>query len=563
MTLSLKPSHLRRYKDILRLFIKYGRGDLVRAAELDEGLDEASLPPSTAAEAEGLAADLEAMGPTFVKLGQLLSTRADILPAAYVQSLSRLRDRVDPMPGEDMMLTIEEELGVRVSRAFPEFEVKPLASASLGQVHRATLRDGRPVAIKVQRPDARRRVLEDMEALGEIAGLLDRHTELGRRLQFQGLLEEFRRSLLRELDYRQEARHLVTIADNLREFDRIVVPRPVEDFSTSRVLTMEYISGYKVSDLNPLVRVELAGEELADQLFRAYLKQILVDGFLHADPHPGNVLVTADGRLALLDLGMVVRIPPAMQNRLVALLLAVGDGHAEEAADALLDISESRDPVDRAALTRRLSDIVGRFRDAALKDLDMGRVLVEITRTAVDGGLRLPSEFSMVGQTLLKLDAVGRILSPDFDANAAIRTNALQLLRRRMWKEESLGGFFKTAMAFREFAGQLPSRAGRILDLVADNRLKLEVDAIDEQYLMTGLQKIANRITLGLVLAALIVGAALMMRIDTSTRLFGYPALAILLFLGAALGIVLLAVTILFRDDPPAGSAPPDQPSPS
>jgi len=561
MTLSLKPSHLKRYRDILRLFIKYGRADLIRAADLDESFEE-SPSPGGAAKAEDLAADFEAMGPTFIKLGQLLSTRTDLLPSAYIQSLSRLRDHVDPVPGEQMLATIEEDLGVKVSRAFPDFELKPLATASLGQVHHARLRDGRDVVVKVQRPDVRRRVLEDMEALGELAGLLDRHTELGSRIHFEGLLDEFRRSLLRELDYRQEARHLLTIAENLKEFDRILVPRPVEDFSSSRVLTMDYISGFRVSDLNPLARVELDGDALAEQLFRAYLKQILVDGFLHADPHPGNVFVTDDGRLALLDLGMVVRLPPGLQNRLVTLILAIGEGRSEETADALLDISETKDHIDRAALIRRLSDLIGRFHESQLKDLNMGRVLVEITRSSLDNGLRLPSEFSMVGQTLLKLDAVGRILAPEFDTNEAIRNNALSLLHRRIWKEESLGGLFKTALAFKEFAGQFPARAGRILDLVAENRLKVQVDAIDEQYLMTGLQKIANRVTLGLVLAALIIGAALLMRIETTFRLLGYPALAILLFLGAAIGIGLLAFNIVFRDDPPPDDSPADRASP-
>jgi len=560
MTLSLKPSHLKRYRDILKLFIKYGRGDLIRAAELDEEVEE-PVAPGASAKAEDLAADFEAMGPTFIKLGQLLSTRTDLLPAPYIQSLSRLRDHVDPVPGEHMLATIEEDLGVKVSRAFPDFDLKPLATASLGQVHRARLRYGRDVVVKVQRPDVRRRVLEDMAALGEIAGLLDRHTELGRRIHFEGLLDEFRRSLLRELDYRQEARHLLTIAENLKEFDRILVPRPFEDFSSARVLTMDYISGFRVSDLTPVARVELDGNALAEQLFRAYLKQILVDGFLHADPHPGNVFVTEDGRLALLDLGMVVRLPPGLQNRLVTLILAIGEGRAEETADSLLDISETKDHIDRAALIRRLSDLIGRFHEAPLKDLNMGRVLVEITRSSLDSGLRLPSEFSMVGQTLLKLDAVGRILAPEFDANEAIRSNALSLLHRRIWKEESLGGLFKTALAFKDFAAQFPARAGRILDLVAENRLKVQVDAIDEQYLMTGLQKIANRVTLGLVLAALIIGAALLMRIETSFRLFGYPALAILLFLGAAIGIGLLAFDIVFRDDPAPEDTPANPPS--
>lgn len=557
MSLALKPGHLRRYKDLLRLFFKYGRGDLVRGAELEEVEAEPEHPADRAARAEELAADLESMGPTFIKLGQLLSTRADVLPPDYIQALSRLRDHVEPVPGEQILQTVEEELGVKVSRAFPEFDLKPLAAASLGQVHRAVLRDGREVVLKVQRPDVRRVVREDMEALDQIARLLDRHTSLGPKVRFQQLLDEFRRSLLRELDYRQEAGHLRTLAENLQTFDRIVVPRPVEDFSSARVLTMDYIHGCKVSALHPLARVELDGAGLADQLFRAYLQQILVDGFLHADPHPGNVFVTEEGRLALLDLGMVIRLPPSLVNHLVALVLAIGENRPDDAATAVLEMSEAPEGASPAALARRLADLIGRFQSSQLKDLQMGRVLIEISQLSVEVGLRLPPEVGMIGQTLLKLDAVGQILAPDFNANEAIRENALQLVRQRMWKGESLAGLFKTAQAFKDFAAHFPLRAGRILDLVAENRMRVEVDAIDEQYLMQGFQKIANRITLGLVLASLIIGAALLVRVETSFRLFGYPGLAILLFLAAAAGIALLAFTIVFRDDRPASSQGP------
>src|SRR5476651_2154 len=249
MGLSLKPSHLKRYKDVLQLFFKYGQAGLFKDVGLDPALtaEIQALTPESAAKAQELAVDLEKMGPTFIKLGQLLSTRADLLSPAYIEALTRLQDKIAPVSGEEILETITRELGVKVSRAFPQFDVKPLATASLGQVHRATLRDGREVVIKVQRPGVRERVMEDMEALTEVAELLDNHTQLGKRYQFVKIVEEFRRSLLRELDYLQEARNLVILAENLKEFDRIVVPLPVEDLSTPHVLTMEYIRGFKVS----------------------------------------------------------------------------------------------------------------------------------------------------------------------------------------------------------------------------------------------------------------------------------------------------------------------------
>jgi ubiquinone biosynthesis protein len=565
MILSLRPSHLKRYKDVVALFLKYGKADLLKGADLNLGEDCPLPTPGTVAKAEEFAADLEKMGPTFIKVGQLLSTRGDLLPPSFIQALSRLTDHVAPVPVEVILATIEEELKVKVSRVFPEFDLHPLATASLGQVHRATLRDGRQVVVKVQRPDIRPQITEDLEALAEIAAFLDQHTEVGRRYHLADILEEFRRTLFRELDYRQEARNLSTLSENLREFDRIVVPRPVEDLTTSRVLTMEYIPGRKISLLEPLARVELKGDELADQLFQAYLKQILVDGFVHADPHPGNVLLTDHGKLALIDLGMVVRLNSRNQERLVAILLAIGEAKSEEAADAVLQLDPHAEGIDRDAFVRRIGEILGKVKEAKLDELDMGRVLVDITRAAVDSGMDMPSEISMVGQTLLKLDSVGRRLAPEFKTAEAIRHHALKVMRGRVLKSESMGGVFSAMMEIKDFARHLPVRINRILDTVADNRLKVEVHALDEIRLMEGLQKIANRITLGLVLAALIIGAALTLRIDSTVRLFGYPALPMVLFLAAAGGVLLLIFSILFRDvqASPPGSARRGTPSDS
>lgn len=549
MGFSLKPPRLRRYKDIARLILKYGRSDLFKGVDLDFG-DAAPADPSpaAAAKAEELAADFEAMGPTFIKLAQLLSSRSDLLPPATIDALSRLRDKVEPVDGAQILKIVEDELGARVSRVFPEFDVVPIAAASLGQVHRARLRDGREVVVKVQRPDVRRQVQEDMDSLARIADLLDRHAEFARRYQIRNMVADFRRSLALELDYRQEASHMVTLGENLADFERIVVPAPVEDLTTSRVLTMEFIRGFKISDLPPADRACIDGVGLADELFRAYLKQILVDGFVHADPHPGNVFVTPQGRLALLDLGMIMRLSASLQDRLVALMLAIAEGRGDEASAAVLQLVEVDQTVDRGAFNRRLNDIVGRFQGAQLRDLDLGRVLVHISRAAVNCGFLLPAEIGMIGQTLLKLDAVGRHLAPEFQTDEAIRRHALQVMRSRVFKGQSAGKLFRTAVEMKEFATQLPGRVNRILDVVADNRLRIEVDALDETRLMAGLQKIANRISVGLVLAALIVAAALLMRVETSFRIFGYPGLAMLLFGGAAAGILMFIFNIVFRD---------------
>jgi ubiquinone biosynthesis protein len=550
MSLSLKPEHLRRYRDVALLLIKYGRRDLVAVAGLDPVLSDETVATGAADQiAAELANDLERMGPTFIKLGQLLSSRPDILPDEYIRALERLQDHVEPFSFSEVEPLVTAELGVRLSKAFSEFAAAPLAAASLGQVHRAALRDGRQVAVKVQRPGIRQRVAEDLEALGELAEFFDQHTTLGRRYGFVQILEEFRRSLLRELDYRQEAQNLTLLRHNLAEFDRILVPMPIDDYTTSRILTMEYVAGTKIAALSQVVRLELDGAGLAEQLFRAYLKQVLVDGFFHADPHPGNVLLMDSGRLALLDLGMVARIAPRLQEHLLQLLLAISEGRSDEAMTAVLKLAEKGPTFDETIFARRVTDLVGRHQETVLRDVQVGRIVLELGRTAGEVDVRLPPELSMLGKTLLNLDQIAQQLDPNFNPNAALRKHAGEIMRSRLLKSASPGNLFSTVLEMKDLMERLPGRVNKILDAVANNELEVKIDAIDEARLMAGFQKVANRITLGLLLAALIIGAAMLMRVDTAFRILGYPGLAIIFFLLAAGGGLALMLTILLKDE--------------
>ena len=554
MKLPLKPNHLGRYKDVARLLVRYGRSDVVK-----HGGFEAELEPEVrkgngngngkAPTGEEFAAELERMGPTFIKLGQLLSTRGDLLPQEYLEALERLQDDVGPVSYDDIEKTITEELGVRISKAFAVFEGKPVAAASLGQVHRAVLRDGRPVVVKVQRPGIRAKVAEDLEVLEEIAALLDKHTRAGKAYDFTTLIQEFRKSLLAELDYRREAHHLSTLADNLAEFVNIVVPRPVQDYTTSRILTMDYIPGVKVTSVSPLALTEFPGEALAEDLFRAYLKQIFEDGFFHADPHPGNVFLSDGGCIALLDLGMVARLSHRLQERLLQLVLAVSDGRSDEAADIAMSIAERRENFDEVAFRRSVADVVARNQDMPLGELQVGRSFLEMAQRSASAGLKLPAETTMLGKALMNLDGIGRLLAPDFNPQASIRKNAMKIMNQRLLKTLSVGNLFTGVLEVKDLVERLPGRMNRILDAAANNQLGLKVDTgIDAVQFMVGLQKVANRITVGLVIAALIVGAAMMMRIPSGFTILGYPGLAMLFFLVAGGAAVTLIFQTLFRD---------------
>ena len=552
MALSLKPERLKRYKDVAMLLIKYGRSDLISQAGLEESvqLDEIKAE-SESASAEELATDLEKLGPTFIKLGQLLSTRADLLPKPYLDALERLQDQIEPISYEEIERIVSSELGIRISKAFAEFETEPVAAASLAQVHRAYMRDGRAVVVKVQRPNIREQIVEDLEALNEIARFLDAHTELGRRYEFENMLVNLRKSLLRELDFKIEANNLISLGQNLAEFEQIIVPEPVEDFTTSRVLTMDYIPGKKITQLSPLRLLEIDGVGLAEELFRAYLKQILIDGIFHADPHPGNVFLTDDNRVALLDLGMVGRVTRGFQDNLLRLLLAISEVRGEEAAEIAIKMGEPKTGFNRTEYIRRVSELVAENTDASLTRLNAGQVTLEITKISADCWFRLPPEFTMIAKALLNLDRVVFTLEPTFDPNAIIRERASEILQRNIMRSIAPSNLLSGVVDIKEFVEKLPVRVNKILDAVGNNELQIKVDAIDEKVLLDGFQKVANRITLGLVVAALIVGAAMLMRVDTSFRIFGYPGLAMILFLIAAGAGLLLVGSILFYDEKP------------
>lgn len=528
--------HIGRYRDIAALLLR-----LRRAADPSGGAPETG--PADFAE------ELERLGPTFVKLAQLLSTRSDLLPQPYLDALERLQDRVRPFPSEDARRFVEEELGARLRHLFRRFDPRPFAAASLAQIHRAELRDGTLAAVKVQRPGLAGVVAEDMDALEEAAALLDRHTRFGGRYEFGRLAEEMRRSLLAELDFRSEAQNLRVMAENLADFDRLTVPAPHEELSSGRVLTMDFVRGRKVTALAPRALRKAGGPALAGQLFRAYLRQILVDGFFHADPHPGNLLLTRGGKLALLDLGMTARLGPLLQQRLLSLLLAVSEGRGDDAATVAIEAGSRREDFAETAFRERVDALVLEKRDATIVELELGRVVFEIARISARSGLRPPRELALIGKALINLDRVLSALDPDFSPADCVREEAPGLLRERMDRSMTRANMASTLLELREFAGRLPARLGRLLDVLGGNEIRVKVDALDETLLIQGMQKIANRIAMGVVLAALIIGAALMMQVETTFRILEYPGLAILLFAFAACGAVLLLLDILYYDE--------------
>jgi ubiquinone biosynthesis protein len=528
----LKAARASQYASLARLILVHG-------PVLRDGPDAGGHRPEEVAEdASRLADDLEAMGPTFIKLGQLLSTRSDLLPPPHLEALARLQDDIEAVPTEEVLAVFESELGMTAHDAFDQFDPVPLAAASLGQVHRARLGDGRRVVVKIQRPGVDERVASDMAGLRELGRLIDGHTDAGRRYGFLDLLHQFEQALEDELDYRREAANLVRLGEALSDHPLIAVPQPVTRLCTQRVVVMDELDGQKVTGLSPLALLEIDGAGLAEALELAYLDQIFVHGFFHADPHPGNVLLMPDGRIGLIDLGMVGYVRPELRTQLVKLLLSAEEGRGEETGRILSDIGRHLEDFDQERLLREVSAVVSRTANRALRDVRLGELIADLTRLCGTSGLRPPPELSMLARATLNLDAVARALAPDFDPASVIRQRGPGLAAAQL--ETSRSGLLSAMVDARDFAEALPGRVGRLLDSLVEGDLQVKVNAFDETELLRGIQKVANRVTMGLVISALVLGAAIISR--------SYPTVALACFIAAAVGGLALILSILAAD---------------
>lgn len=511
-------------------------------------------------DAEAFVRDLEAMGPAFVKLGQALSTRPDFLSDDVYRALSRMHDQVDPqLPYSDIRALVERRLGVRLTKVFKAFDEQPLGSASLAQVHRACLRDGRWVAVKVQRPGIEQVIATDLDILMRLARTADKVTPTGRRVHFADWLEEFHRALLGELDYRTEARNLYRFGEHLAPYAGLFVPQPVWDLCGPALLTMDLVNGRNVTGLTGLQRTEHDFGPLATDLLRAYLDQTYLHGEIHADPHPGNILLTDDDRLAVIDLGMVVHVPPQRRERLLKLMLAALDGRGEDVAHEAIGIAVRLEGFDEVRYRREVGHLVGRY--AAQQSDDHwaeGTLLIELVRVSVACGLRPPAELGLLGRTLFNLQAVSHALSPNLPIDAIVRPHLRNLMLKRLTRSVSLSGLAAESLELQGLVRDAPRKLQSFLSLLADNRLQVSIAGLEESRLMEALHKIANRISTGAMAAALILASAIIMRIDTPYRLFGYPALALVLFLMACvLGLGLVASALLSDRSAPTRKSPP------
>ena len=596
----LAPRHLPRLAATIGLFTRYGLADFAR----DQGLSALGQADEKSSETNG--ADIEAnarafrerlveLGPAYIKLGQLLATRSDLLPPPYISELSTLNDDVEPLPFPEVASIIEAELGASIDDLFHVINTEPLGTASLGQAHAATLPDGRDVVIKVQRPNIRALLADDIDFFKELATFLTQHTSAGKRIDMLGILRQLERALADELDYRVEARNGAQFRRRLAPFPRLLVPRIIESYSTARVLTAERIRGTKVSEISPAIRSEHDLIMLAGELTRAYLHQIAVDGHFHADPHPGNIFLvlptdenpqtpaeivtygddggTINGtgglaraeraaveaapaaptmlepKLALIDFGMTAHLSPTLRDQCVRLLYGLSDDRGDEVADVLIEMGEPLNGFERHAFTREINELVSRAYGADLSELEAGALLNSVIAASYQKGLRLPADLTLLAKTLVHLGGVTRSLDPSFEPAVAVRENMNEIVAERMRSRLNPRLVYRALSEGADLMTNLPRRIDVISKRLADNELSAKLEVPQINVLVEGLQKVANRIFSGLVLAGLIVASAMLLPHRRALGTAGF-------IIAGALGLYMVG-SILWKDRPVAKPGAP------
>ena len=548
----MELKHLDNYAKFFSFILKYYNSDVMKTAsatvlnpiETTENTEEYSQKP------EELVEDLKKMGPTYVKLGQLLSTRPDLLPDQYLDALANLQDDVETIPYEEVEKIFEEEIGAKIKNAFALFDTAPLASASIGQVHRAVLPSGRMVVVKVQRPGVRQKFIDDLNSLKSLADFAVNNSKEARKFALNDVIEELRFILLNELDYNKEFQNLVTIRENLKKYDHIVIPEPIKEYSSGKVLTMDYIDGKKITSVSKLKQLETDFTPIIDDLVEAYMQQIIVDGFAHADPHPGNIHLTKDVNIALMDLGMVAKFSPKLQEKIMMLLVGMSKRDGDAITDALLEMSEfDQKEVNLENFRKNINRLVMDSTSNNAEDMETGRVLIQMNRIAADEGIKLAVELNILGKILLNMDQIVAVLTPKYDLQKAIKKFMEKMVNKKFQQELKPENVYGLLLDNKKLAENLPGRLNKITENLAANQFELKVNALDEDRLTDGFQKVANRITSGLIIAAMIIGAALLMRIPSSYSVMGYGILPFIFFM-IAIGLGLyLVYNIMFKDE--------------
>jgi ubiquinone biosynthesis protein len=545
--------HLNRYRQILTVLFKYGFGDLLELLKIDQYLEVGlqMISRNRGARVERLTRPqrirmaFEELGPTYIKLGQILSTRPDLIPMEFIQELSKLQDDVPAFPFKEVCKVVESEFGRPPEELFDSLEEEPQASASIGQVHRAVLKDGEAVAVKFQRPGIRKIIEVDLEIMLHLATLAEHHIEelvLHRPVK---IVDEFARTLEKEIDYKIEATSMERCARQFLDDPYVYIPKVYREVTTSSILTAEFVEGIKISDIDRLASAGLDRKVITTRGADLILKQVFEHGFFHADPHPGNIFALSNNVICLIDFGMVGVVDRQTRNDFVDLLDSIVHQNEIQASEVLLKLTYWDEEPDRRLLEREVADFMGRHLYKPLKEIELGKLLQQMLEVAGDFQLRIPPDLFLMIKALGTVEGVGRMLDPDFDMIARATPFIANVKLARYKPERIAEDVFDLSAKLLQFLRQFPKALLDISQMIRQQKLGLQIEHRGLETMLVTHDRISNRISFSILIAALIIGSALIVISETPPLIYGISLIGIILFLAAAIMGIWLLVAIL------------------
>ena len=545
--------HMNRYRQIITVLFKYGFGDLVDRLHvgqyLEIGMQMVSRKRRERVEkltrSERLRMALEELGPTFVKMGQILSSRPDLIPVEFIEELSKLQDSVPPFPFSQVREIIETELTSPIDEIFQRFEETPLAAASIGQVHRAQLKSGEDVIVKVQRPGIRMTIEVDLEILLHLATLIERHIEEWEIHRPTRIVEEFARSLEKEIDYTIEASNAERFARQFIGNSSVYIPRIFMEATTKQVLTMEFIDGIKASEIDKLDNDGLDRSIIASRGADLILEQVFKYGFFHADPHPGNVFIMPDNVICYLDFGMMGRVDRYAREHFADIVYGYVRRDESKIADAILKVVEwDREP-DRRVLERDISDFVESYLYKPLKELHIGDIFQKLLELITNHGLRLPADIFLMIKAMAQVEGLGLVLDPDFDMTQRAAPFIKRIKLERLSPKRVVGDFLESGGDLVQLLKDIPGELRTVLQQLRQGKARIVFEHRGLENVISGLDRSSNRIASSLIISSLIIGSSLIIRTKIGPFLFGFPILGLVGFSIAGIFGIGLLISIL------------------
>lgn len=546
--------HLARYAEIVKALIKYGFEDIADSLRKSEksSISESLLVHDRSINVKELARwqrvrmMLEDLGTTFIKLGQMLSGRPDLIPEELIKELERLQDLTPTFDGNLAVRRIEEELGQPVGDLFLHFELVPLASASIGQVHAATLHDGRRVVVKVQRPDIQDQIEVDMDILRALAKLAEKYREEVRHYNPQAIVEALEKTMELELDFRHELKNIQLFRNNAAQRQsEVVVPEVYESLSSRRILTMEFVEGFKINNLNAYVERNISPQDVAKKAINSYFEQIFVDGFFHADPHPGNVFVDPHGNLIYLDFGMMGKLPERDKQLLGDLFIAVEMRDSDKILQAVKSLSKISFIEDEAGLLHEIELLLNNYYAADLEDISLSELLEKFRTIVLRYKLQIPADFFLLIKGVSSMESNVRLLYPEIPLFEYLEPHARKLIMKKMNPFRRLKTLYFTLFEFGELLHGFPGDARKIIQKLKHGSLKVEIEHKGLSELRVSLEEISNRISLSILIAAMIIGSSLIVNAKIPPFVNGIPILGLIGFIVAVLLAIWLIISIV------------------